>query len=97
MGGLGPGPLEPPLKSGPANNSRMRAMAAFSRSSVDGQNQKVVKCDFGDFRSSGQHADGFDRLGRYDFLLVYYSDLRSRWNRFQRESRNATIPNNRSI
>jgi len=31
--------------------------------------------------SSGHQPDGFNRLARYDFLLVFWSDLRPRWNR----------------
>jgi len=37
--------------------------------------------DFGYFRSSQQHADGSNRLARYDFLLVFNCHLGSRWNR----------------
>ena len=39
------------------------------------------KSDFGHFRSSEQQADGCVWLARCDFLLVFYNDLRFRWNR----------------
>ena len=34
-----------------------------------------AKGDFGHFPSSEQYADGCIWLARYDFLLVFYSDL----------------------
>jgi len=33
------------------------------------------KSDFEHFRSPEQHADGTDRVVRYDFSLVFYNDL----------------------
>jgi len=38
---------------------------------------EIPKHDFYHFRSLEQHADGTKRLAKYDFLLVFYSDLRS--------------------
>jgi len=41
-----------------------------------------VMLDFGQFGSAEQQADDVCvRLARYDFLLVFYSNLRSRWSR----------------
>ena len=42
--------------------------------------QKVPKYDFSHFRSSEQHANGTNWLASCDFLLVFYKDVRSRWN-----------------
>ena len=39
------------------------------------------KGDFWHLWSSKHEADGCNGLARYDFLLVFYSDLMSRWNR----------------
>ena len=39
---------------------------------------EVAKHDFGHFLSSQQHANGTCRLTGYDFLLVFYSGLRSK-------------------
>jgi len=46
-----------------------------------------TKGDFGHFRSSEQHADSTNRLARYAFLLVFYSELRSRWTVVELKSR----------
>jgi len=40
-----------------------------------------AKDDFERFQSSEQHVDGCVLLARYDFLLVFYSDLGSMLNR----------------
>ena len=45
------------------------------------RSQNIPKRDFGHFWSSRQHADGCVLLARYDFLLVFQSDVRSSWNR----------------
>jgi len=44
---------------------------------------KIYQHDFGRFRSSEQHADRCVWLARYDFLLVFCRNLRSRKNRFR--------------
>jgi len=36
--------------------------------------------DFGHLLTLDQHANGCIWLARYGFLLMFYSDLRSRWN-----------------
>jgi len=46
-----------------------------------------AKDDFERFQSSEQHADGCVLLARYDFLLVFYSDLGSMLIRCQVISR----------
>jgi len=54
-------------------------------SPADGRSQKVPKHDFDHFRSPERHADVCVSLAStYDFLLVFYSDLSSRWNRSHR-------------
>ena len=58
------------------NKTRMRVIAASPSAKV----KSYPKHDFEHFRSSEQHADGTKRLARYDFPLVFYSDLRSWWN-----------------
>ena len=47
------------------------------------RSQKVPKHDFEHFRTSGEHADSTNRLARYGFLLVFYSDLKSMWNQVE--------------
>ena len=47
--------------------------------------------------SSKQHADGNNQLARYDFLLIFYSNFRSRWNYCQViscQSQQTEIPHN---
>jgi len=39
-----------------------------------------TKHDFGHFRLD-KRAHGFDRIAKYDFLLVFYRDRRFRWSR----------------
>ena len=56
------------------------------------QSQKVPKHDSGHFRLSEQHANGTYRLTRYDFLLVFYSNLLSRWNCSRVKSRRSQQP-----
>ena len=56
-------------------------MAASPLSRLYGRSQNVLKHDFGNFRSAEQQYDGCVWLARYDFLLVFYSDFGSRWNR----------------
>ena len=66
------------------------------RSETNAGNSRVAGCrshDFGQLRSSDQHADGINQRVRYDFLLVFYSDVRSSWNRCQVSS--PLIRNNR--
>jgi len=62
------------------------------------RSQKVPKHDFEHFRTSGEHADSTNRLARYDFLLVFYSDLKSMWNQWNRlisrQRQQIAIPNN---
>ena len=51
------------------------------------QSQMELKHNFRNFRPSQQHADSTNQLAKYDFLLVFDSDLRSRWNRCWVEGR----------
>jgi len=52
------------------NKTRMRVIAASPSDEVSG-----AEGDFRHFRSSQQQADGINRLAKYDFLLVFYSDV----------------------
>jgi len=45
------------------------------------RSQTVPKHDFENFWSSEQHADSTKKLAGYGFLLVFYSDFRTNWNR----------------
>ena len=40
--------------------------------------KKILKHDFGHFQSLQQRDNSTNRFMSYDFLLVFYSDLRSR-------------------
>lgn len=48
--------------------------------SQDGHSQQLAKGKFVHFQSSEQNANGDVRLLRYDILLVFYEDFRSRQN-----------------
>ena len=59
---------------------------------------KVPEHDFGHVQSSKQHADGTSRLARYDFLFVFYSDLKFTWHRsrvLSRQSKQTVITPNK--
>jgi len=51
-----------------------------------------VEGDYRHFQPSEQHSAGCISLARYDFLLVFYSDLSSRWNRCRVTSGCSAIP-----
>ena len=64
------------------------------------RSQTVPKHDFENFWSSEQHADCTKKLARYDFLLVFYSDFRTNWNRCReicRKSQRTVISNEQCI
>ena len=54
--------------------------------------------DFEQFKSLEQHASCIKQLARYNFLLVFYSDARLRWNRcclISRQSQRSVITKNK--
>ena len=58
----------------------MLFIVIFGTLSFSSAGVKTHNHDFGHFRLLEHDADGSNRLARYDFLLVFRSDLKYRWN-----------------
>jgi len=77
---------EPKTKSRKIQNRYQQDPNAGNSRVAECRSQKVPKHDYGHFRTSEQHGST-NQLAEYDFLLVYFGYIRSRWSRHRVVSR----------